>query len=114
MILAVAARIATAAAADGTANRPLPSDHSSQTLSGFTTCSATSGNGLRIAGTRTTTARQRTHRRGFAAAIRTTALFRGGSWRNESELVRTATRFRRNINVRFDTLGVRIARTMTE
>ena len=39
---------------------------------------------------------------------------RGGSWRNESELVRTATRFRRNINVRFDTLGVRIARTMTQ
>jgi formylglycine-generating enzyme required for sulfatase activity len=39
-------------------------------------------------------------------------VIRGGSWRNESELVRTAVRFRRNINVRFDTLGFRIARTM--
>ena len=37
---------------------------------------------------------------------------RGGSWRNESELVRTAVRFQRNINVRFDTLGFRVARTM--
>ena len=37
---------------------------------------------------------------------------RGGSWRNESELVRSAVRFSRNINVRFDTLGFRIARTM--
>jgi formylglycine-generating enzyme required for sulfatase activity len=39
-------------------------------------------------------------------------VIRGGSWRNESELVRAAVRFRRNINVRFDTLGVRVARTM--
>ena len=37
---------------------------------------------------------------------------RGGSWRNESELVRAAARDRRNINVRFDTLGFRVARTM--
>jgi formylglycine-generating enzyme required for sulfatase activity len=37
---------------------------------------------------------------------------RGGSCRNESELVRSAVRFRRNINVRFATLGLRIARTM--
>jgi formylglycine-generating enzyme required for sulfatase activity len=37
---------------------------------------------------------------------------RSGSWRNESELVRAATRFKRNINVRFDTLGFRVARTM--
>jgi formylglycine-generating enzyme required for sulfatase activity len=37
---------------------------------------------------------------------------RGGSWRLESELARTAVRFSRNINVRFDTLGFRIARTM--
>jgi formylglycine-generating enzyme required for sulfatase activity len=37
---------------------------------------------------------------------------RGGSWRNESELVRAAVRFRRNINVRFDTLGFRVARTI--
>jgi formylglycine-generating enzyme required for sulfatase activity len=39
-------------------------------------------------------------------------VIRGGSWRNESELVRTAIRRSRNINVRFDTLGFRIARTM--
>jgi formylglycine-generating enzyme required for sulfatase activity len=37
---------------------------------------------------------------------------RGGSWRNESELVRSAVRFSRNVNVRFDTLGFRIARAM--
>jgi len=38
---------------------------------------------------------------------------RGGSWRNESELVRAAVRFRRHVNVRFDTLGFRVARTIT-
>jgi formylglycine-generating enzyme required for sulfatase activity len=37
---------------------------------------------------------------------------RGGSWRNESELVRAAVRFRRNANVRFYTLGFRVARTV--
>jgi formylglycine-generating enzyme required for sulfatase activity len=37
---------------------------------------------------------------------------RGGSWRNESEQVRAATRFRRNINVGFDTLGFRVARAI--
>ena len=37
---------------------------------------------------------------------------RGGSWRNESEQVRAAVRFKRNINVRFDTLGFRVARTI--
>ncbi len=37
---------------------------------------------------------------------------RGGSWRNESEHVRAAVRFRRNVNVRFDTLGFRVARTL--
>ncbi len=37
---------------------------------------------------------------------------RGGSWRNESELIRAAVRDRRNINVRFDTLGFRVARTL--
>jgi formylglycine-generating enzyme required for sulfatase activity len=37
---------------------------------------------------------------------------RGGSWCNESEQVRAAVRFRRNINVRFDTLGFRVARTI--
>jgi formylglycine-generating enzyme required for sulfatase activity len=39
-------------------------------------------------------------------------VIRGGSWRNESELVRAAVRFKRNINVRFDTLGFRVARTI--
>ena len=39
-------------------------------------------------------------------------VIRGGSWRNEGELVRTAVRVDRNIHVRFDTLGLRIARTM--
>lgn len=37
-------------------------------------------------------------------------VIRGGSWRNESELVRAAFRVRRNANVRFDTLGFRVAR----
>ena len=37
---------------------------------------------------------------------------RGGSWRNESELVRAAVRFRRHANVQFDTLGFRVARTI--
>jgi formylglycine-generating enzyme required for sulfatase activity len=37
---------------------------------------------------------------------------RSGSWRNESDHVRAATRRKRNINVRFDTLGFRVARTM--
>ena len=36
-------------------------------------------------------------------------VIRGGSWRNESELLRAALRDRRNINVRFDTLGLRVA-----
>jgi len=38
-------------------------------------------------------------------------IIRGGSWRNESELLRAAVREKRNINVRFDTLGFRVART---
>jgi formylglycine-generating enzyme required for sulfatase activity len=38
-------------------------------------------------------------------------VIRGGSWHNESELVRAAVRFERNIHVRFDTLGFRVART---
>ncbi len=37
---------------------------------------------------------------------------RGGSWRNESELLRAAVREKRNINVRFDTLGFRVARAV--
>jgi formylglycine-generating enzyme required for sulfatase activity len=37
---------------------------------------------------------------------------RGGSWRNESELVRAAVRVRRHTKVRFDTLGFRVARTI--
>jgi formylglycine-generating enzyme required for sulfatase activity len=37
---------------------------------------------------------------------------RGGSWRNESELVRAAVRARRHAEVQFDTLGFRVARTI--
>jgi formylglycine-generating enzyme required for sulfatase activity len=40
-------------------------------------------------------------------------VIRGGSWHNESELIRVAARFQRNHLVRFDTLGFRVARTMT-
>jgi formylglycine-generating enzyme required for sulfatase activity len=39
-------------------------------------------------------------------------VIRGGSWRNGSELLRAAVRERRNINVRFDTLGFRVGRTL--
>jgi formylglycine-generating enzyme required for sulfatase activity len=37
---------------------------------------------------------------------------RGGAWRNELEFVRVAVRVKRHVNVRFDTLGFRVARTM--
>ncbi len=37
---------------------------------------------------------------------------RGGSWRNDTQSIRAAVRFRRNINVQFDTLGFRVARTL--
>jgi len=37
---------------------------------------------------------------------------RGGSWRNESELVRATFRVKRIKYVRFDTLGLRVARTI--
>jgi formylglycine-generating enzyme required for sulfatase activity len=40
-------------------------------------------------------------------------VIRGGSWHNESALVRTAVRFERDRHVQFDTLGFRVARTMT-
>jgi formylglycine-generating enzyme required for sulfatase activity len=40
-------------------------------------------------------------------------MIRGGSWRNESEDVRAAFRVRRNHNVEFDTLGFRVARTLS-
>lgn len=36
---------------------------------------------------------------------------RSGSWRNDTELIRSAVRAKRHVNVRFDTLGFRIART---
>jgi formylglycine-generating enzyme required for sulfatase activity len=35
---------------------------------------------------------------------------RGGSWRNDTSYLRAAAREKRNINVRFDTLGFRVAR----
>jgi formylglycine-generating enzyme required for sulfatase activity len=37
---------------------------------------------------------------------------RGGSWRNETQDVRAAARRGRNVNVQFDTLGFRVARTI--
>ncbi|MCI0735253.1 MAG: formylglycine-generating enzyme family protein [Beijerinckiaceae bacterium] len=37
---------------------------------------------------------------------------RGGSWRNDPPLVRSAVRVKRNKGVRFDTLGFRLARTL--
>ncbi|GJE32590.1 Hercynine oxygenase [Methylobacterium oxalidis] len=39
-------------------------------------------------------------------------VIRGGSWRNESEFLRAAVRFKRNVNVEFDTLGFRVAREL--
>ena len=39
-------------------------------------------------------------------------VIRGGSWRNEDDVVRAAVRVQRNTSVRFDTLGFRVARTM--
>jgi formylglycine-generating enzyme required for sulfatase activity len=40
-------------------------------------------------------------------------VIRGGSWHNEGELIRSAVRFQRHRLVRFDTLGFRVARTMS-
>ena len=39
-------------------------------------------------------------------------VIRGGSWHNETELLRAAIRFKRHRKVQFDTLGFRVARTM--
>jgi formylglycine-generating enzyme required for sulfatase activity len=39
-----------------------------------------------------------------------TRVVRGGSWRNETQHIRAAVRAGRNIHVRFDTLGFRVAR----
>jgi formylglycine-generating enzyme required for sulfatase activity len=39
-------------------------------------------------------------------------VIRGGSWHNETELIRAAIRFKRHRKVQFDTLGFRVARTM--
>jgi formylglycine-generating enzyme required for sulfatase activity len=38
---------------------------------------------------------------------------RGGSWRNDTSYLRAAAREKRNINVRFDTLGFRVARALS-
>jgi formylglycine-generating enzyme required for sulfatase activity len=38
---------------------------------------------------------------------------RGGSWRNDTSYLRAAAREERNINVRFDTLGFRVARALS-
>jgi len=39
-------------------------------------------------------------------------VIRGGSWHNETDLIRTAIRFKRHRKVQFDTLGFRVARTI--
>ncbi len=39
-------------------------------------------------------------------------VIRGGSWRNEPDLVRAAVRLKRHVKVQLDTLGFRVARTM--
>jgi formylglycine-generating enzyme required for sulfatase activity len=39
-------------------------------------------------------------------------VIRGGSWHNETELLRVGIRFKRHRKVQFDTLGFRVARTM--
>jgi formylglycine-generating enzyme required for sulfatase activity len=39
-------------------------------------------------------------------------VIRGGSWRNDTGLIRAAARVKRNINVQFDTLGFRVAGTL--
>jgi len=39
-------------------------------------------------------------------------VIRGGSWRNETSLVRAAVREKRYVAVRFDTLGFRVARAL--
>ncbi len=57
----------------GISSKRHPLDRSSQTRSGFTTCTATSGSGLRITGTTVTRVRQRTDQHGFGAAIQVSA-----------------------------------------
>ena len=42
----------------------------------------------------------------------TCRVVRGGSWHNETVLVRAAIRAKRHRKVQFDTLGLRVARTM--
>jgi hypothetical protein len=61
-----------AAAANGIANKRRPLDRSSRTRLGFTTCTAMSGSGLRIAGTTTTTVLLRTDQHGSDATIQAT------------------------------------------
>jgi formylglycine-generating enzyme required for sulfatase activity len=58
------------------------------------------------------TAPPRTGRDGFKA-IQTAGRSRGGSWRNDASVVRAAIRDKRNIHVRFDTLGFGVAGTLS-
>jgi formylglycine-generating enzyme required for sulfatase activity len=60
---------------DGISNKRRPLDRLSPMGWGFTTCTATSGSGLRIAGTRPTMVRQPTDQRGSAVAIQTFVWF---------------------------------------
>jgi formylglycine-generating enzyme required for sulfatase activity len=40
-------------------------------------------------------------------------VIRGGSWRNDTDFIRAAVRVKRNVNVQFDTLGFRVARSLS-
>jgi formylglycine-generating enzyme required for sulfatase activity len=39
-------------------------------------------------------------------------VIRGGSWRNDTDFIRAAVREKRDVNVQFDTLGFRVARSL--
>ena len=82
---------ASAAAANGTANRPRRSARSRQTRSASMIWSATSGSGPRIATTITTTARPRTACLDEGRRCRRRVV-RGGSWINDPEDLRSAFR----------------------
>ena len=41
-------------------------------------------------------------------------VIRGGSWRNDTDLIRAAVRLKRNVNVQFDSLGFRVARSLNQ
>ena len=104
--------IAMAAAASGTTGRPHRSDRSSPMRSASTTWPAMCGNGCRIAITTTTTERPPMVRRGPAGDC-SRRVVRGGSWDNDPQVLRSASRFGFSTVVRNDDLGFRVGRTLT-